>query len=257
VDEGFFMMVKSQISQKAVAAYSEMESKQIALLQLAKALDGVKRQMENDYSMITKRYAKLFQSLDRELAIRVKELDRPAMHLAETKKGMVFDKLKDDSSMLFCVSAEALPIAQTALSGKLKQKTREALVALVDSIEESNSYSEKIESILVKIEGAFSNASDRHYLPAIFFATDSLLSSGDYIENVFAAQTDAWHNTASVVSQISREHNDLNWNPQDSGEKNKIRREFLALCEKELSEERVSKEAIRLFDESAWQECAI
>ena len=84
VDNGFYMLVKSQISQKAVAAYTEMTSKNVILLQLVKALEGVKRQMEADFNMISRRYAKLFGSLHKALETRIKELDRPAMRLRKS-----------------------------------------------------------------------------------------------------------------------------------------------------------------------------
>jgi hypothetical protein len=254
VDNGFFMLVKSQISQKAVAAFSEMESRQIALLQLAKALDSVRRQMENDFQMITRRYAKLFHSLNKALETRVKELDRPAMQLADIRKSIVFDKLKDDSSMLFSVSGEALPVAQTALSGKLKQKTKEAMQTLSESVDENLSYSDKVESILIKNENDF-GGTGQQYLPAIFSVTDSLLNRGDQLETVYTAQTPIWQNTAPVVSEVSRIHNDLAWGPLSGDEKTQIRKEFIALCEKESIEERLSKEIIRLFEESALEEC--
>jgi len=256
VDNGFFMLIKSQISQKAVAAFTEMESKQLSLLQLAKALDGVKRQMENDFHMITKRYAKLFGSLNKALETRVKELDRPAMHLADIRRGMVFDKLKDDSSLLFNISAEALPLAQTALSGKLKQKTRDAIWTLTGSVEENLSYSDKVDSILVKNENDFS---DRRFVPVIVSVADSFLSSGDQIENVYTAKTDVWQNTAPIVSEVSRIQNDFNWMPPSPDEKERVRKEFVALCESALvaaqDEERLANEMRRLFDESAWEEC--
>jgi hypothetical protein len=254
VDNGFYVLVKSQISQKAVAAYTEMTSRQIVLLQLVKALDGVKRQMEADYNMISRRYAKLFQSLNKALETRVRELDRPAMKLAEIRQNIVFDKLKDNSSMLFSVSNEALPAAQTALGGKMKQKTRETLLALSASINESRSYNEKVEGILSKNENGVSDDSGLYYLPAIFFETDSLLNSSDHIETVYTAETGEWKNTAPVVSEISRVHGGLRWMPQNGEEKAQIRREFLSLCEEEADEERVSKEMIRLFDESSWEE---
>jgi len=259
VDEGFYMLVKSQISQKSVAAYTEMTSKQITLVQLAKALENVKRQMEGDYNMITRRYAKLFQSLNKALETRIKELDRPAMQLAEIRRSIVFDKLKDDSSTLLSFSGETLPIAQTALCGKLKHKTKEAMHTLSESVCESSSYSEKVDSILVKNESEFSSGADLCYIPAAFVVTDSLLNSGDCLENVFTAQSDVWQNTAPLVSEISSVYKELNWTPSSGEEKALIRSEFLALCEKESSGEpggnRVSKEMIRLFDESVWEDC--
>jgi len=255
VDEGFYMLVKSQISQKAVAAYTEMTSKQITLLQLAKALDNVKRQMESDFNMITRRYAKLFQSLNKALETRVKELDRPAMQLAEIRKNMVLDKLKNDSSMLFSISSEALPLVQTALSGKLKQKTKETIHTLSDAVYENRAYSEKVDNILIKNDNNFSGDENIHFVPAVFFVTDSLLNSNDYLEYVYTVQIDVWQNTAPIISEINRIHKDLNWIPSNNEDKALIRKEFLAVCEKESGEERISKEIIRLFDESIWEDC--
>ena len=253
VDKGFYMLVKSQTSQKAVAAYTEMISNQITMLQLAKAFDNIKRQMESDFNMITRRYAKLFQSLNKALEIRIKELDRLAMQLAEIKKTFVFDKLKDSSSMLLSVSAEAIPFAQTALAGKLKQKTMDTLLTLKESANENNSYSEQVDNILIKKGGNLSGDYKFRYLPAIFFTSDSLLNPGDTIENIYTVKTDVWQNTASIISEINRIQKDLPWSTLDKNEKDSIRREFLALCEKEADDERLSNEIRRLFDESSWE----
>jgi len=250
VDNGFYMLVKSQISQKAVAAYTEMASKQVTLLQLAKSLDRVKQQMEGDYYSIAKRYGEHFNSLNRALETRVRELDRSAMRLAEIRKNIVFDRLKDDGSMLFSASSEAIPLAQTALSGKLKQKTRDTMLTLSDSINEDLSYNEKVESILVKHED-YSGDSDLRYLPAIFLATDSLLNPEDSIESVYTA--DAMENAAPLVSEINSVQNSFSWTALDKDEKDAVRREFLALCEKEADEERLAKEMLRLFEASSWE----
>jgi hypothetical protein len=256
VDNGFYMLVKSQISQKAVAAYTEMSSKQITLLQLAKALDNIKRQMEGDYNMIAKRYTKLFQSLNKALETRIRELDRPAMQLAEIRKTIVFDKHKDDSSMLFCISDEALPLAQTALSSKLKQKTRDTIRTLGESVYENRSYSEKVDSILVKNENDFPGNTDSRFIPAIFSVTESLINPTDSIENVYTAQTDVWQNTSPVISEINRANSGFKWKPIESGEKDLIRKEFITLCEKEsAADERVTKEIIRMFDSDTWEDC--
>ena len=252
VDNGFYMLIKSQISQKAVAAYTEMTSRQISLMQLAKALENTKRQMENDFNMITRRYAKLFNSLNRALELRIKELDRPAMQLADIKRIMVFDKLKDDSSLIFSISSEVFALAQTALSAKLKQKTREAMETLTESVNENSSYSEKVETILVKNESDNSGDSGFRYLPAVFFETESLLSSNDSIESIHIAQSDVWQNTNPFITEINNTHDSMPWKELDTEEKNAIRREFLALCEKE-EDERLTNEITRLFDESSWE----
>jgi hypothetical protein len=248
VDNGFYVLIKSQISQKAVAAYTEMTTKQMTLLQLVKALENVKRQMEADYNMISARYAKLFQSLNKALETRVRELDRPAMKLAEIRKSIVFDKLKDESSLLLSSSGEVAAVEQFALSGKLKQKTRDTLKALSGSITEDQSYSEKVDGILSGEKAGF------RYIPAICSVTESLLNPNDYIENVYAPQSDAWQNAAPVASEISRVSGDLSWGANGE-EKLSVRKEFVSICENEIADKRLSEEIIRLFDESSWEVC--
>lgn len=253
VDEGFFMLVNSQISQKAVAAFSEMNSSLMKLVQLNKAVDNIKKQMENDFHMITKRYVKLFQSLNRALETRIKELDRPAMQLSEIRKNILFDKLKDESSLYMSVSSESLPLAQSALSGKLKHKTRKALQTLSESVNENSSYTEKIESIL--IQSGTDDENDMRFLPSIVFVTDSLLNSGDHIETIYTAETDKVQNEKSIISQINTSYNSFHWAETEAAEKNILRKSFIELCENEIEDERLSKELTRLFDESSWEVC--
>ena len=253
VDNGFYMLIKSQISQKAVAALTEMESKQITLLQLRKALDKVEQQMEADFFMISKRYAKLFNSLNKALEIRVREIDRPAMQLAEIRKSIVFDKLKDDSSMLFSVTNEALPVTQTALAGKLKQKTRDAMLTLSVSIDENASYNDKVESILLQRENETAGDSDYFYLPVVIAASDSLINANDTIDAVYTAQSEILQNSNAIVSEISRMQKELQWTNINSEDKNSIRREFAALCEKNSLEKNLSEKMLKLFDESTWE----
>jgi hypothetical protein len=252
VDRGFYILVKSQISQKAVAAYTEMTSKQVTLFQLAKALDGVRRQMQADFNMISRRYFKLFNSLNKSLESRVRELDRPAMKIAEVKKSFVFDKLKDESSLLFSVSGDALSVVQTALGGKLKQKTRDTMQTLYASTEETKLYNEKLESILEPHSSGKAGGGER-FLPALFSVTESILNKTEYIENSYVPQSDAWQGTVPAASEINRVGNSLPGGPLGEEEKALIKKEFVRLCEKENAGERVTGEILRLFDGSSWE----
>jgi hypothetical protein len=257
VDNGFYVLVKSQISQKAVAAYTEMTSKEIVLFQLAKALDGVKRQMQADYNMISRRYFKLFNSLNKSLETRVKELDRPAMRIADVKKSFVFDKLRDESSLVYSASNDTQSLVQTALTGKIKQKTLDTMRTLYSTATETGLYNEKLESILER-EDAYSIEGGHEedggiYLPVLFSLTESLLNKDDLLENTYAPQSDAWQTTAPVIAELGRVGNTLSTAQINEEEKGKVRKEFLALCEKEDAEERVTREIMRLFDESSWE----
>jgi hypothetical protein len=257
VDNGFYVMIKSQISQKAVAAYTEMTTKQMVLLQLVKALENVKRQMEADYNMICRRYTKLFGALNKALETRIRELDRPAMQLAEIRGQIIFGKVKDDSSLLLECSAEITGLEQTALGGKLKQKTRDTLRTLSESVVEKKSYNEKVAGILLseKSQAPGPDPSGKLcYLPAVLCASASLVNTEETRENVYIAPQDNWISAAPAVSEIGLKAGGLNWESVEETEWAFVRKEFAALCEQEAEETRVNAEIMRLFDASRWEE---
>ncbi|MDR0641613.1 MAG: hypothetical protein LBG07_04050 [Treponema sp.] len=257
VDRGFYFLIKSQISQKLVAAQTEMSARALILVQLGKALDNIKRQMEQDYFMISRRYAKLFQSLNKSLETRVRELDRPAMQLAEIKKSIVFDKYKDNGTAIICMPEDLNTAAGTALGGRLKRKTKAALEALSGQINESASYGEKLGSILLDKEQDFRDdqkpARMDSYLPVIFSSVESGFQRHEYIDNVYTAQREELANTAPMAAEIGNVQERLNWVPAGDDEKSILRKEVAALGEKEALDQRVAAEVLRLFDADTWQ----
>jgi hypothetical protein len=251
VDNGFYALVKSQISQKAVAAYTEMTAKEMTLVQLTKALENVKRQMEADYQMIARRYTKLFASLNKALETRVQELDRPAMKLAEIKKTVLFDKLKDNGTAMICAADDIVSASETALGGKLKQKTKTTLQTLSNQVIEGASYTEKVSGILLREEGDAGHDS-LSYLPAIFFSGESSLHRDEYIDSIYTIQSDMLPNSAAVVSTIGNAQENMAWADVSAEDKETLRKELLSLVEKEALDERASNELIRLFDANNW-----
>jgi hypothetical protein len=261
VDNGFYVMIKSQISQKVVAAYTGMTTKQMTLLQLVKALENVKRQMEADYNMICRRYTKLFAALNKALETRIRELDRPAMKLAEIRKSILFDKIKDNSSLLLECSGEVTHLEQTALSGKLKQKTRDTLQTLSESVIEKKSYNERVESILLPDKTTEVNAihsrntaDNSFYIPAVFFAAMSLMNAKETRETVYIAQEDNWLNTDPIVSEVGFKASGFPWDAVSEEEWASVRKEVALLCDEKAGDERVNAQIMRLFDASRWEE---
>jgi hypothetical protein len=249
VDKGFYTLVKSQISQKAVAAYTEMTAKAMTLAQLARALENVKRQMEADYQMIARRYTKLFASLNKALQTRVQELDRPAMKLAGIKKTILFDKLKDNGTAMICAANDVVSVSEMALGGKLKNKTKTTLQTLSEQVNQDASYTEKVGAILLR-EGAGNDSLE--FLPAIFFSGESSLHRDQYIDSVYTVQSDLLTYGGAVVSAVDSAQEGLTWTPVTPEEKEALRKELLSLAEKEALDERASNELARLFDGDDW-----
>ena len=85
-------MIHSQISQKMATLQSRVDAQLMRLNQQRKQLTGIRRRMERDYQMISARYSKLFNALNRNLRQRVTELDRPIMDLATTDADQVTNR---------------------------------------------------------------------------------------------------------------------------------------------------------------------
>ena len=92
VNQGFYSMIHSQISQKMATLQSRVDAQLMRLNQQRKQLTGIRRRMERDYQMISARYSKLFNALNRNLRQRVTELDRPIMDLATTDADQVTNR---------------------------------------------------------------------------------------------------------------------------------------------------------------------
>jgi hypothetical protein len=252
VDSGFYMQIKSQISQKSVAAYSEMTSKQMLLMQQVKILEAKKRQMENDFNMVSRRYGKLFKSLNKALETMIKELDKPAMAIAEVKRTLVFDKLKDSSSMLLSAADETVSTAQTALSGKLKQKTRSTMHTLSDSVLENQSYTGKLKRMMQnkKSPNSGSEALDFCLLPVIFSSSESFLNKENIKETVYSAQSPFWQNVTPIVAAVTNAQSGFSWDEISEEKREVIKKEFIALLEKEPIDQRETGEIMRLFEQT-------
>jgi len=78
VVDGFFGLIRSEISQQIVELSQRIDANLIHLRELAKTCIAKQKQMETDYNRISSRYLKIFDDLNNELKNRIYELNRPA-----------------------------------------------------------------------------------------------------------------------------------------------------------------------------------
>ncbi len=77
VVNGFFKLVKSDISAQIMEYTHAIESKLMLLTKQADELKKKQNQMQNDYQRTASRYVKIIQDINKELENRVKALDMP------------------------------------------------------------------------------------------------------------------------------------------------------------------------------------
>lgn len=131
VNQGFYAMVRSQISQKMARLQSQVDAQLMRLNQQRKQLLAIRRVMERDYQMISARYIKLFNTINRELRQRITELDRPVIKFAMQETDKMSNRNEQSVSTVPVGQAESLKAANKIMSSRLKHKAAKA----IDSIE--------------------------------------------------------------------------------------------------------------------------
>jgi hypothetical protein len=150
VNQGFYSMIHSQISQKMATLQSRVDAQLMRLNQQRKQLTGIRRRMERDYQMISARYAKLFNALNRNLRQRVTELDRPIMDLATTDADQVTNRSNLMVSAVPLGQAESVKTSQRLATSNLKRRAAEAITTIERFIAGSNRLQAVTDSILLR-----------------------------------------------------------------------------------------------------------
>ncbi len=127
VNRGFYSLIHSQISQKIAKLSSEVDSHVMKLTQLQKQLLGLRARMQRDYAMTSQRYHKLFTTINRDLRLRVTELDRPVMRFASDETTRLENRTRLLSSQVPLGQTETLAASERILAGNVKYQAKEVL----------------------------------------------------------------------------------------------------------------------------------
>lgn len=248
VDNGFYILMKSQLSQKIAACSSTMSSKLMLMKKFRIDINHIQEVMQDDYNRICRRYHKQFTALDKALEARVRELDRSAMEIGEMQRKM-FSKLRDDSCSVICYDRDTQLTAEQSVTAKVKNKAVRALGAMASDVNGSIAYNRKVEHILK--EEKLSSREDA-FLPVLMVETDSMFDSTNKVNNVYVAQTNSFSKTDVVANQMQSVASSYEWQPVEKEEHNQVQNDFMQKCNASGIDERVVKEMVRLFNESSW-----
>lgn len=130
VNQGFYSLIRSQISQKIAALQSQVDSHLMRLNQQRSQLTAIRQRMERDYNMISSRYLKLFTTINRNLSQRVSELDGPIMNLADQDASHVIRRASRLTADIPVGQSESVRVAQTVGVANLKFRALKAIESI-------------------------------------------------------------------------------------------------------------------------------
>ena len=174
VDYGFYMLMRSQLSQKMAAVSSEMFSKQQLLETFKNDLNRIMLIMQDDYNRIKQRYLRHFTALDKALETRVHELDKRAYNLSKNYKASLF---KSGNEVIKTLEDE---LTNDNLDPKFEKEIKDQINRLKKTIEE--------------VSKAAENADNREKMRAIYYAMTAEDCPDAVNEDIEKAIIDAFNN---------------------------------------------------------------
>jgi hypothetical protein len=112
---GFFTLVRSELTQQTTELRIRCESLALKLNDMMSACRAKKTQMENDYGRIASRYTALFQDLDRELSHRIRAIDGTAFDLHSEASAVCGRPLAGTASTVASVASGEDSLARAGL----------------------------------------------------------------------------------------------------------------------------------------------
>ncbi len=254
VDQGFYSLIRSQISQKIANLRSKVDSRIMELRQQSLFLTSIKTRMERDFNMIANRYTKLFKSLDAALYSRVLDLDKAAMNLSNKDMLQISLRTQTMQATVPMHQVETITTSQKIAASQVKANADRAIKAMDRFILDSTQQKHLVGRILgddrADTNGTF-------HLPIVIFESDSLHTSQtqwDYRmpgapDMILAGKLDR-----AVQNSILNDMPRLPWSEVHGGEKERIANEFRRKVEQAPVSARVRAQIMRLFKDSPWRE---
>lgn len=250
VDEGFFILMKSQFDQKIAAVSSKMLSTMQLMETFKDDIDKIMVIMQDDYERIKSRYTKHFSSLDKALETRIHELDKKAYEISRNYK---MNQFKSGSEIIktICYNDDTQLVNVKEVSATVKSKSVKSIGVMANDVIEQLKYSKSVKDILKEIK--FEEPKDE-YVPVIFTETDSMMSENSSVKNVYTSSEAEFSKNSKYLNQLKESSNNFAWKNVKDEEFEPIKNSFQQKVSNQISDERVAKEMLRLFAESKWQE---
>lgn len=147
VNLGFYALIHSQISQKIARLQSDVDSHLMKLNQHRKQLLAIKSRMERDYGMITSRYTKLFKGINKNLELRVYELDKPTFNFAVKDTSAMTNRTMQLTATVPVTQLELLTASQRIIASNMKYRCQQVVSSVnsfLSQMKEQDRLSEQI-----------------------------------------------------------------------------------------------------------------
>lgn len=249
VNKGFYSLIHSQISQKIAALQSNVDSHYMRLNQLKRQLIALQGRMERDYGLIAHRYNKLFNGLNKNLQLRVFELDKPTIDFAVKDINSISNRPKLLTSLVPLSQTESLALSQRIIASNMKNRGYQVIESMSQFLGGMKEQKELTDRIMLSSNRVDEDAT---YMVPVIISESNYDKFGNVRKEVFVNKECLEQRSQEVVRNVMNSTtNDLNWQQEDINAE--IKSEFSAFMAASNSSDRVKEMATKLFLSNNYQ----
>ena len=252
VNRGFYAMIHSQISQKMAALRSEIDSRFMRLTQQKKQLAAIRARMQRDYLMISARYAKTFNTLNRSLKQRVMELDRPVMDLVNTDANKVTNRHNLLTSDISIGQEESVKTSQKIAVSALKQRALTTIQSISRFLADANRLEKVTRSILLRKK---IDKPSQDLLVPVSILQSNFDASGNVVTQTYVSQLGLSDEACNVIENrvtAAVRNDEFNWvqTPEKEGD---IKNQFHILVNNSNLDNRRKQLILQMFENNSYE----
>ena len=247
--KGFFDFVGADLSQKIKELSAQSEALFVALLGHKDNCLAKSNQMQNDYVRITKRYAKVFEDLDKETSSRIKEIDRPVFQFAQMSQELMDRNCNSEQLGLATIAADENLRLETMLScSHIKHQA-------ADVIDKANEYLHGTYRLTDSIRNLLDHEGQAGeiMLPVMF--VESAASKGKAGRKVFMTNSEFVQSGKDVTEKLADDFTSENviWGDMAIEDYEKVMSYFNANIQAANLDDRTIKTMLAMFRKQAIQ----
>jgi hypothetical protein len=233
VNRGFFTMMRSQISQKIASKHSRVEALLMQLGQQRRQLAGIKTNMEREYGRIAARYLRIFTNINKELEIRISQIDQPIFDFVNKHMTASTNRMHSLTSWCATSQSEGISQSQRILASKMKHHAQIALEQSKDFLAQIGE--QRVLTNKILISNPIGNEDKLCQVPVAICETIS--DSAGIARTEISTPDNIASNNASQIYNTIRSTKDLPWKEADKNEQ--ITDEFCRCLEASNASSRV------------------
>lgn len=186
ITNGFFNLVKSEISQNTTVLFSKMQSSIGLIKEKTDFVSNRMNTMQSDYARMLSWYANIFLNLDEETRRRIIELDKPAFQLSRTVLQKQLSEAEAKQTASFLLGLDENIVLQSKLGvANLNGKVATTIYRIASYVNQENIYTKKVKDMM---HHKSYRANTETFMPVIYLESDSL-DDDESRANVFTSQT--------------------------------------------------------------------